>query len=143
MKKMISQSSFHRMLYVAMGLTIAVAAIVVLLIIDPTTIPENYVRHMWTKVVVHLLVVIALLWSLKSEKQGNNRKEVQILAGVTLIILGIIWMDHAAGFHSRPRHEQPLAVSLWLFICAGCDIVTGLYILIARIFLKFSPFQSK
>ena len=142
MKTIISQTSFHRMLYVVMGLTIAVAVIVVLLIIDPTTIPENYVRHMWTKVIVHLLVVITLLWSFKSETQGNNRKELQILAGVTLIILGIIWMDHAAGFQSRPRHEQPLAVSLWLFICAGCDIVTGLYILIARFFFKIQPLSE-
>lgn len=136
MKTIISQTFYRHMLYVVIGLTIAAAVIIVLLIIPPSTIPENYVRHIWTKVIVHLLVVIALLWSIMSEKRGDNRKELQILAGVTLIILGIIFMDHASAFHSRPRHEQPLAVSLWMYICAGCDTVTGLFILIARIFFK-------
>jgi len=142
MKTIISQTSFRRMLFVVIGLTVAVAVILALLIVPPTTIPENYVRHIWTKVIVHLLVIIVLLWSIMSEKRGNNRKELHILAGVTLIILGIIFMDHALAFHSRPRHEQPLAVSLWMFICAGCDIATGLYILIARIFFKIRSLSN-
>lgn len=139
---MISQIFFRRMLYAVIVLTIAVAVIIALLIIPPTTIPENYVRHIWTKVIVHLLVVIALIWTIMVSKRGNDRKELQILAGVTLIILGIIFTDHALAFHSRPRHEQPLAVSLWMFICAGCDIVTGLLILIARIFFKIRPLSK-
>ena len=139
---MISQTSFRRLLYVVVGLTIAVAIIIVLLIMPPTTIPENYVRHIWIKVIVHLLVVITLLWTIISEKRGDNRKELQLLAGVTLIVLGIIFTDHALAFHSRPRTEQPLAVSLWMFICAGCDIATGLFILIARIFFKIRPLSK-
>ena len=139
---MISQTSFRRMLYMVIGLTIAVAVILVFLIIPPSTIPENYIRHIWTKVIVHLLVIIALIWTIIVSKRGADRKELQILAGVTLIVLGIIFMDHASAFHSRPRHEQPLAVSLWMFICAGCDIVTGLFILIARIFLKIRPLSK-
>jgi hypothetical protein len=139
----ISQTSFRRMLYVIIGLTLAVAVILVLLIIPPSTIPENYIHHIWIKVIVHLLVIIALIWTIMVNKRGDDRKELQILAGVTLIVLGIIFMDHASAFHSRPRHVQPLAVSLWMFICAGCDIVTGLFILIARFFFKIQPLQSK
>ena len=142
MKTVISQSSFRHMLFGVIGLTIAVAVILVLLIIPPSTIPENYIRHIWTKVIVHLLVIIALLWTIIVSKRGVDRKELQILAGVTLIVLGIIFMDHASGFHSRPRHEQPLAVSLWMFICAGCNIITGLYILIARFFFKIRPLSK-
>ena len=142
MKKVINQTSYRRLLYVVIGLTIAVAVILVLLIIPPSTIPENYIHHIWTKVIVHLLVIIALLWTIIVSNRGVDRKELQILAGLTLIVLGIIFMDHAVGFHSRPRHEQPLAVSLWMFICAGCDIVTGLFILIARIFFKIRPLSK-
>ena len=139
---MISQTSFRRMLYVVIGLTIAVAVILAILIIPPSTIPENYIRHIWTKVIVHLLVIIALIWTIIVSKRGADRKELQILAGVTLIVLGIIFMDHASAFHSRPRHEQPLAVSLWMFICAGCDIINGLMILIARTFFRTRPLSK-
>ncbi len=137
---MISQTSFRRMLYMVIGLTLAVAVILVLLIIPPSTIPENYIHYIWIKVIVHLLVIIALLWTIKVNKRGDDRKELQILAGVTLIVLGIIFTDHAVGFSGRP--EQPLAVSLWMFICAGCDIVTGLFILIARFFFKIQPLSK-
>ena len=133
---MISQTSLRRMLYVVIGLITAVAVILAILIIPPSTIPGSYIHHIWIKVIVHLLIIIALIWTIKVSKRGDDRKELQILAGVTLIVLGIIFMDHASAFHSRPRHEQPLAVSLWMFICAGCDIVTGLFILIARIFFR-------
>lgn len=139
---MIEQNSFRRMLFVVIGLTIAVAVILVLLIIPPSTIPETYIHAIWTKVIVHLLVIIALLWTIIVSKRGVDRKELQILAGVSLIVLGIIFMDHAFGFHSRPRHEQPLAVCLWMFICAGCDILTGLFILIARFFFKIPPLSK-
>jgi len=37
---------------------------------------------------------------------------------VALIVLGIIFADHAFAFHGRP--EQPPGVSFWMFICAGC-----------------------
>jgi hypothetical protein len=134
---MISQTSFRRMLYVVIGLTIAVAVILAILIIPPSTIPENYIHHIWIKVIVHLLVIIALIWTIMVNKRGDDRKELQILAGVTLIVLGIIFTDHAFAFHSRT--EQPPGVSFWMFICAGCDIVTGLLILIARIFFRTRP----
>ena len=137
---MISQISFRRMLYLVIGLTVAVAVILAILIIPPTTIPGNYVHYIWIKVFVHLLVIIALIWTIVVNKRGYDRKELQIFAGVTLVVLGIIFTDHAFAFHSRP--EQPPSVSFWMFISAGCDIVTGVLILIARIFFKIRPLST-
>ena len=137
---MISQKSFHRMLYVVIGLITAVAIIVAILIIPPSTIPQSYITHMWTKVIVHLLVIIALIWTIMFSNRGSERKELQIIAGVTLIVLGIIFLDHAFAFHGRP--EQPPFVSFWLFICVGCDIVAGLSILIARYIRRTRPLSK-
>lgn len=137
---MISQTSFRRMLYVVIGFISAAAVILAILIIPPSTIPEIYIRHIWTKVIVHLLVIIALIWTIMVNKRGDDRKELQILAGLTLIVLGIIFTDHAFAFYGRP--EQPPAVSFWMFICAGCDIVTGLLILITRFILRTRPLSK-
>ncbi len=134
---MFSQISFNRMLYVLIGLITAVAVILAILIIPPSTIPGSYIHHIWIKVIVHLLIIIALIWTIKVSKRGDDRKELQILAGVALIVLGIIFTDHAFAFHGRP--EQPPGVSIWMFICAGCDIVVGLLILIARYFRRIRP----
>ena len=127
---MISQISFHRMLYTGMGLITAVAVILAILVIPPSTIPQAHITPIWIKVIVHLLIIIALIWTIKVSKHGDDRKEVQIIAGVALIVLGLILLDYALGYRNRP--EQPSSVSFWLFICVGCDIVTGLLILISR-----------
>ena len=85
---MISQISFHRMLYVGIGLITAVAVILVILIIPPSTIPQTHITPIWTKVIVHLLVIIALIWTIKVNKRGNDRKELQIIAGGNTYSIG-------------------------------------------------------
>ena len=137
---MISQISFHRMLYVVIGLITAVAVILAILVIPPSTLPQSYINSIWVKVIVHLLIIIALIWTIKVDKRGDDRKELQIIAGVIIIALGLILLDHAFAFHGRP--EQPPAVSFWMFICVGCDIVAGLLILIARYFRRTRPLSK-
>ena len=137
---MISQISFHRMLYVVIGLITAVAVILAILVIPPSTLPQSYINSIWVKVIVHLLIIIALIWTIKVDKRGDDRKELQIIAGVIIIALGLILLDHAFAFHGRP--EQPPGVSFWMFICVGCDIVAGLLILIARYFRRTRPLSK-
>ena len=137
---MISQISFHRMLYVGIGLITAVAVILAILVIPPSTLPHSYINSIWVKVIVHLLIIIALIWTIKVDKRGDDRKELQIIAGVILIALGLILLDHAFAFHGRP--EQPPGVSFWMFICVGCDIVVGLLILIARFYRRTRPLSK-
>ena len=134
---MINQNSFHRMLYVGIGSIIAVAVILAILIIPPSTIPQTHIKPIWTMVIVHLLVIIGLIWTLKVNKHSNDGKELQIIAGVALIVLGLILSDYAFAYHSRP--EQPPGVSFWLFICVGCDLVLGLLMLIARYLRRIRP----
>jgi len=137
---MISQISFHRMLYVGIGLITAVAVILSILVIPPSTIPEAHITPIWIQVIVHLLIIIALIWTIKVNKRGDDRKELQIIAGVMLITLGLVLSDYAFAYHGRP--EQPPVVSFWMFICVGCDIVVGLLILIARYFRRTRPLSK-
>jgi hypothetical protein len=137
---MISQISFHRMLYVGIGLIAAVAVILAILALPPSTLPQTYITPFWIIVIVHLLIIIALIWTIKVNKRGDDRKELQILAGVALIIMSFILLDWASGFHDRP--EQPLRVSFSMFICVGCDIVVGLLILILRYFRRTRPLSK-
>ena len=106
---MISQISFHRMLYVVIGLITAVVVILAILVIPPSTIPQPHITPIWIKVIVHLLIIIALIWTIKVNKRGDDRKELQIIAGVILIVLGLILSDYAFAYHGRP--EQPPGVS--------------------------------
>ena len=137
---MISQISFHRMLYVGIGLITAVAVILSILVIPPSTIPQAHITPIWIQVIVHLLIIIALIWTIKVNKRGDDRKELQIIAGVMLITLGLVLSDYAFAYHGRP--EQPPGVSFWMFICVGCDIVVGLLILIARYFRRTRPLSK-
>ena len=140
MKTVISQNSFHRMLYGGMGPIAAVAIILAILAIHPSAIPEHASITIWLTVIVHLLIIVALIWTIKVYKRGDDRKELQIIAGVTLIVFGVLISTGSFAYPDSPY--QP-SVGSWMFICAGCDIVTGLFILIARIFFKIRPFQSK
>ena len=127
---MISQISFSRMLYVGTGLIAAVAAILAILVIPPSTIPKPAIIPIWVIVIVHLLIIVALIWTIKVYKRGDDRKKLQIKAGVILIALGLIISDGAFAYLDKP------GVSFWMFICVGCDIVAGLLILIARYFRR-------
>ena len=53
---MISQISFRRMLYLGIGLITAVATILAILVIPPSTIPESAIIPIWVMVIVHLHV---------------------------------------------------------------------------------------
>ena len=130
---MISQISFHRMLYVGMGPIAAVAAILAILAIHPSAIPEHAIIPIWLTVIVHLLIIVALIWTIKVYKRGDDRKELQIIAGVILIVFGLLISTGSFAYPDSPY--QP-SVGIWMFICSGCDIVVGLLILIARFFRR-------
>ena len=136
---MISQISFHRMLYVGIGLITAVAVILVILIIPSSTIPQTHITPIWTKVIVHLLVIIALLWTILVSNRGVDRKELQIIAGVILIVIGLLILTGSFAYPDSPYQSN---VGFWMYICGGCDIVVGLLILIAR-FLRRTRQLSK
>ena len=131
---MISQESFHRILYIEIGLIIAATVILVLLILPPSTIPQSYVNNYWLMVIIHFLSIGTLLWTIQIDKRGEERKELQVIIGVVFIVFGLIFLDHAFAFQNRP--EQPPRISFGLFVCVGCDLAAGLLILVGRYFRR-------
>ena len=84
-------------------------------------------------VIVHLLIVVTLLWIIKVNKRGDQRKELLVIVGLALIVLSLMILDGAFAYIDKPDQH---AISIWLFICFGCDFVAGLLALIARYFRK-------
>ena len=129
---MISQISFHRMLYVGIGLITAVAVILAILVIPPSTLPHSYINSIWVKVIIHLLIIIALIWTIKVKKRGGQiNKELLVAAGVIPIVLSLLILDGAFAYIDKPDLHT---VAISMFICVGCDFVAGLLALIARYF---------
>ena len=131
---MISQISFRRMLYIGIGLIIAVAAILAILVIPPSTIPGKAIAPIWVIVIVHLLITIVFIWTIMVNKRGDRiNKGLLVIAGLFLIALSLMILDGAFAYSGEP--DKP-GVSFWMFICVGCDFVAGLLVLIARYFRK-------
>ena len=127
---MITQTSFYRMLYVVTGLTTAVAIILAILAAPPTTLPQTYIAPMWRTVAVHVLIFVALGWTIWMHRRGDDRKEIHYLAGAGLLAMGFMLLDWGIAFHNRP--EQPPSVSISLFISVGCDLFIGLLLIMTR-----------
>ena len=131
---MISQIYFRRMLYVGIGLIIIVAAILAILVIPPSTIPEPAIIPIWVNVIVQLLIIAALIWTINVNNRGGKiNKELLVAAGVIPLVLSLLMLDGA--FHYLGEPDQP-NVSFWMFICVGCSFVAGLIVLIARYFRR-------
>jgi hypothetical protein len=131
---MISQISFRRMLLLGIGLITTVAAILAILVIPPSTIPEIAKIPIWVNVIVQLLIVVVLIWMIKVNNRGGKiNKELLVAAGVITMALSLLLLDGAFAYLGNP--DQP-GVSFWMFICVGCDFVAGLLALIARYFRK-------
>jgi hypothetical protein len=130
---MINEIVWNRMLYVGIGLITAVAAILAILVIPPSTIPERLVTLTWVIVIVHLLIIVALLWIINVIKHGGQKKELLVIAGWVLIVVSLYMLDGAFASLGKPDKH---GLSFWMFICVGCDFVAGLLAIIARDFLK-------
>ena len=122
---MISEIAWHRMLYVGIGLITAVAAILAIVVIPPSTIPQSAVIPIWVNVIVHLLIIVALIRIIKVNKRGD----LLVLAGVALIILSLLMLDGVFAYIGTPDQHS---VGISLMICVGCDFVAGLLTIIAR-----------
>jgi len=131
---MISQIQFRRMLYLGIGLLTAVAAILAILVIPPSKIPEPAIIPIWVNVIVHLLIIVALIWIIKVNKRnGEIKTELLAGAGIVLIILSLLILDGAFAYINNPNM---IVASISLFICVGCDFAAGLIALLARFLPK-------
>ena len=137
---MISEFAWHRMLYVSIGLITAVAAILAIVVIphvimdkSPSATPEQAVPAISVIVIVHLLIIVALIWTIKVSKRGGQKKALLVIAGLVLIVLSLLILDGAFAYIDLPGMH---GTGISMLICVGCDFVAGLLALIARYFRK-------
>lgn len=144
---MISEIVWRRMLYVGTGLITAVAAIYAIMVIphvisDKSTsvAPESTVPAISILVIIHLLFIVALIWTIKVNKRGDQiNKELLVGVGVILIGLSLLRLDDAFAYIDKPGLH---GVGISMLICIGCDFVAGLLALIARYFLRPWPLSK-
>ena len=144
---MISEIVWRRMLYVSIGLITAVVTILALVVIpyvisdtSPTATPENAVPAILVSIIIHLLIVVALIWTIMVNKRGRKiNKELLVAAGVIPILLGLLLLDGAFAYIDNPGM---FVVGISMFICVGCDFIAGLLALIARYFRKSWPLSK-
>ena len=141
---MINEIVWNRMLYVGIGLITTVAAILAIVVIpyvisdkSPSATPENAVPAISVIVIVHLLIIVALIWTIKVNKRsGEIKKELLVIAGLTLIVLSLLILDGAFAYIDNP---SMFVAGISMFICVGCDFIAGLLTLIARYFRRTRP----
>lgn len=137
---MINETVWRRMLYWSIGLIFIVAAILAIVVIFPPKIPDMAVIPVSVLAFVHLLIIIALIWTIRVNKRGGRiNKELLVAAGVIPVILGLMNLDGAFAYIDTPDLH---GVGILLFICFGCDIVAGLLALIARYFRRYGPLSK-
>ena len=131
---MINEIVWRRMLCLSMGLIFVVAVILVILVIPPSTLPEMAVIPTLVIAIIHLLIVVALIWTIRVNKRGGRiNKELLVAAGVIPIVLSLLILDGAFAYIDDPDMH---GVVILFFICVGCDFVAGLLALIARYFRR-------
>jgi hypothetical protein len=133
---MISQIYFRRMLYLVIGLVISVAAILAILVIPPSKIPERAIIPIWVNVLVHLLIVVGLVWIINvHSRKGKVKTDLLAGSGFVLVLLSLLVLDGAFAYINDPNM---IAAGISLFICVGCDFFAGLLAPLARFLPKRS-----
>ena len=137
---MINETVWNRILYLSIGLIFVVAIILTIVVVPPPTIPGTAVIPVSVLAIVHLLIIFALIWTIKINKRGGKiNKELLVAAGVIPIVLSLMNLDGAFEYIDTPNLR---GVGISLLICSGCDFVAGFLALIARFFRKYGPFSK-
>jgi len=128
------------MLYLSIGLIFVVAAILAFVVIPPPAIPETAVIPVSVIAILHLLIIVALIWTIKVNKRGGRiNKELLVATGVISIVFGLMDLDGAFAYMDTPDLH---GVGIALLICSGCDFIAGLLALIARYFRRYGPLSK-
>ena len=137
---MINETVWRRMLYLSIGLIFVVAVILAFVVIPPPTIPETAIIPASVIATFHLLIIVALIWTINVDKRGGRiNKELLVAAGVIPIVFSLMSLDGAFAYINTPNLHS---VGISLLICSGCDFVAGLLALIARYFRRYGPLSK-
>jgi hypothetical protein len=134
---MISQITWRRMLYAATGLAVIVAVFVAMDVIPHVAKdalhaakPTREAYAFWGVVIVHFLIVAALYWIVRVDMQGGKiNKQLLLLAGVALFILGVLLANGAFTFYD---HEELRDVAVRMFWGVAGDLMAGTLVIYAR-----------
>jgi hypothetical protein len=133
---MISNTSWNRILYIAIGLIVMVVIIIIFYIIPqvkaaPNATPERAVPAFWGIVFIQLLIVGALIYSIMfSHREGHFENGFLVTAGVVMILSSLILIDAASAFLDIDLH----GAAIFMFICIGLDFIAGVLSFISRYF---------
>lgn len=138
---MINEIVWRRILYIGIGLIASVASILAIVVIPQvlsdkslSADPGKAVPAISVIVVVHLLIVVALIWTIEINNRGGKiNKELLVAAGVIPMAVSLLILDGAFAYVDK---SATYWAGIWMFICVGCDFVAGLSVLIIRYFRK-------
>lgn len=136
---MIKEKKWRQMLYFAVGLITTVALLLATVVIPfvvldttPGATPERAVPAISIIAIVQLLIVAALLWTIKVDKRARQiNKELLVASGIIPIVIGLIIVDGAIAYMDHPGM---LVASISMFTCVAFDIIGGALAIIARYF---------
>jgi len=136
---MINKTILRRFLYVGTSLVILVALILSFFVIpqvrmdtSPYATPEIAILALWILVVIQMLIVAALIYTIKfSYRKGHFKNGFLLIAGVVLILLSLMLIDGAFAYLGNPD-LQSTATSM--FICVGFNFLAGVLSLISQFF---------
>lgn len=134
---MIKNKRWSRMIYLSVGLITIVVLLLLAVVVPfvatdmkPSATPEKAIPAILVSSIIHLLVVAALLWTIRAHNRKNRiNKELLVASGILPIVLGLILMDGAFAYLDHPGM---LVASIAMFLCVGLDILGGCLALIAR-----------
>jgi hypothetical protein len=129
---MINETVLRRILYVGTGLVIVVTLILAFMVIpsiridtSPQATPENAIHGIWVGIIIHLLIVVALGWTIIVNLRGGRIKKGLLVAlGVVLLLLSLVILDGATAYLVHP---DPIMyrVAILMFICTGCNFIAS------------------
>ena len=119
--------SYRRRFLVCAVLLVIVAAVVALGIMppvranpDPNVNHEKVAKAFWLNMGLNLLAAFSLfIVAIRSKQRNWISTSVLILTGLVVIVLGLALADAGAAYRELG------SASLYLFICAGIDILAG------------------
>jgi len=138
----ISEIVWRRLLYVATGLVTAVFAILAIVLLPHYIMDKSLVSaipFISVIVIIHLLIVVALIWIIRTNKRsGQIKKGLLVAIGVILILLSLFIIDGAVEY----TEPGTFGIGISMFICVPCNFVAGLLALIVQYFYRPLPLSK-
>ncbi len=99
---------------------------------SPTSLPKQAAIGTLVVMLIHLLIFLGCLYGIRiSKRRRKINKEIYIVTGVALFLLGFLIMDGAFAFL-----DKVLYVSIGIFLGVVCDFGAALVSVAALFYLK-------